>query len=1834
MKHESLRQFESPLSSKALALMARAFLLIVFVSPSLKAAVVDGQLWYTAEQFLTTNSPNDNQVGRINSDASSQTRVNVSSDTSKYYTSVGLDTAAALFFAINTDFDGDATLVVGNINTGAVIQTLSINPTDYGIEALAVNPANHMVYIGVWGDGTTDTGIVKIPYTPGGGSTGTIPTNIFSGSVIAPSYYLTTEAGGSHETFATSFSLDVTNQKLYFTDEDIDLENENGDPWGPPYYDTNGIYVIDLTSATPTATQLSLASQFPATNAGYHHAVESVAVDLAKSLIYFETTNLTNGAVPEITLWYMPIAGGTATAMTLPGTVNLDSGYYGTITLDPATQILYLSSDGNSTTTPVTPGYIYALPLSTDGHSFTSGSTFAQVNSADPNLITTSLFFETIPKLSLVGTSTPVTEQSAPLKLLSSAPTITDADGVSLVSATIVISGSFVGSGDTLSILDGATNRTSGTISGTAISVGVSTDGGGNETLTLSGVDTIAHYAQALGNAQFVANADNPTNFGNNLTRTLTWSVSDGTPSIPAGEQNSGSTSITIDAVDDAPVATITPSTYSATEQTNLTLKNTGMSVSDADAGPTATMTATLSVGEGILTVTAGGSGAIVTNSGTSAVTISGTLAQINALLTSDATSTVIYNDNTNAPSASTVLTLQISDNGHTGSGGPLTGSDTATINITAVNDPPVNTVPGPQATSAGVGLAISGFAVSDPDGGAGSETTTLTVTHGTIAITAMGGASVSGSGTSNVTIMGTIAQINATLSAAGNVVYTSTAGFGGVDTLTFSTNDNGNTGTGGAMVDTDTVQITVVGPPTLAKAFGASSVPLNGTTSLTFVLTNTNPGTSLSGIGFTDSMPTGLVIATPNGLAGSCSGTVTATQGTSVVSLAGASLAAGASCSFSVNVVGVAAGTQNNTTSNVTSAEGGTGATSNTATLNVVAPPSIVKAFGASTIPLNGTTSLTFTITNPVANAVAETGVAFADSLPAGIVVATPNGLVNTCSGTATAVAGSGNISLSGGSVVAGGTCTATVNVTGTASGQYTNVSGNVSSTNGGTGNVATANLTVANPPAIAKTFGASTIPLNGTTSLTFNISNPNSTLTLNGVGFTDNFPAGLVVAAPNGLSNTCGATATAVSGSSAVSLSGASLASGATCVVSVNVTGTTAGVKNNSVQIASTEGGTGNTSSASITVVGAPTISKAFGASSVPLNGSTSLSFTIQNANTISLSGVGFSDSLPSGLVISTPNGLSGACGSGTITATAGAGTVMLAGATLAPSASCTFSVNVTGVAAGAQNNTTGNVTSTEGGTGTTSNTATLNVVAPPSIAKAFGTASVPLNGSTSLTFTITNPGANAVAETGVAFTDSLPAGIVVSTPNGLTNTCGGSATAVAGSASISLSGGTVGVGAACTLIVNVTGTSSGNFVNTTGNVTSSNGGTGNTATATLSVATAPTITKSFGASSIPLNGTSSLSFVITNPAANTIALNGVAFTDSLPAGLVVATPNGLINTCGGTATAVAGATTVSLSAATLAVNSSCTLSANVVGTTAGLKNNSVQVTSTEGGVGNTSTASITVVSPPGISKAFGAASIPLNGSTSLSFTVQNANATTNLSGVGFSDTLPAGLVISTPNGLSGTCGSGTITAVQGTNAITLSGGTVAQNASCMFSINVTGIAAGTQNNVTGTVTSTEGGTGSTATASIDVVAPPSIAKAFNPTHIVPNGITTLTFTITNPSGNAVDETGVAFTDTMPTALVVAPNPNVSNTCSGTASARGWFKQHFAHERHGHDRHRVYVECRCHYGHRWTIHQCHGNRQFDQRRNGQHGNSQLEFTLGPSHRCDRRRARLRELR
>src|SRR5258708_5496768 len=162
--------------------------------------------------------------------------------------------------------------------------------------------------------------------------------------------------------------------------------------------------------------------------------------------------------------------------------------------------------------------------------------------------------------------------------------------------------------------------------------------------------------------------------------------------------------------------------------------------------------------------------------------------------------------------------------------------------------------------------------------------------------------------------------------------------------------------------------------------------------------------------------------------------------------------------------------------------------------------------------------------------------------------------------------------------------------------------------------------------------------------------------------------------------------------------------------------------------------------------------------------------MSFLISNPNGgNTVTGISCNDTLPAGLTA--PNGTTNPCG-GTLVIRGG-NTLAFTGGLVAAGANCTLSVTVTGTASGVQNNTTGAITSTESGPGTTSNTATVTVVAPPTIAKSFGAASIALNGTTTISFLITNPNSGS-ALTGISFNDTLPPGLTA--PNGTTNPSGG--------------------------------------------------------------------------------------------------------------------------------------------------------------------------------------------------------------------------------------------------------------------------------------------------------------------------------------------------------------------------------------------------------------------------------------------------------------------------
>jgi uncharacterized repeat protein (TIGR01451 family) len=236
-------------------------------------------------------------------------------------------------------------------------------------------------------------------------------------------------------------------------------------------------------------------------------------------------------------------------------------------------------------------------------------------------------------------------------------------------------------------------------------------------------------------------------------------------------------------------------------------------------------------------------------------------------------------------------------------------------------------------------------------------------------------------------------------------------------------------------------------------------------------------------------------------------------------------------------------------------------------------------------------------------------------------------------------------------------------------------------------------------------------------------------------------------------------------------------------------------------------------------------PLFSKSFASPAVAIGGSLALSFTITNPSTFPVSGIGFTDTLPTGLTGT--SAVTGTCGGGAIGTSPTS--ISLAGATLAGGGSCTFSVLLTAAVPGIQNNSASVVYSCGAPAPCTGNAAAASTTVtalPPTLTKSFGAATVDQGGLTSLAFTLTNP--NAVSMSGIAFTDTLPAGLAVLS-GGLATNCGaGVILGVIGTNTITVSNVTLAALSTCTVtLTNVSALAVGTQLNSTSTITGNIGG-----------------------------------------------------------------------------------------------------------------------------------------------------------------------------------------------------------------------------------------------------------------------------------------------------------------------------------------------------------------------------------------------------------------------
>ena len=219
------------------------------------------------------------------------------------------------------------------------------------------------------------------------------------------------------------------------------------------------------------------------------------------------------------------------------------------------------------------------------------------------------------------------------------------------------------------------------------------------------------------------------------------------------------------------------------------------------------------------------------------------------------------------------------------------------------------------------------------------SDNSTIALGTGSHSLTFAASNGVSWTAAKTLTITGWTGGYNGTSGTAGKIFVGSSSSGLTASQLSEIVFFNGTSNFPATILSTGEV-VPNLAPPSISKSFGTSPINVGGTSLLTVTVTNPNSSTPLTGVGFTDTLPTGLVFPA-NLSTGQCGGTATVT-GLNTLTLSGASVSAGLPCTTTLSVTadGTATGVLTNNTSTVTSTNGGTGnSASANITVNTVAP-------------------------------------------------------------------------------------------------------------------------------------------------------------------------------------------------------------------------------------------------------------------------------------------------------------------------------------------------------------------------------------------------------------------------------------------------------------------------------------------------------------------------------------------------------------------------------------------------------------------------------------------------------------------------------------------------------------------------------------------------------------------------------------------------------------------------------------------------------------------------------------------------------------------------------
>lgn len=965
---------------------------------------------------------------------------------------------------------------------------------------------------------------------------------------------------------------------------------------------------------------------------------------------------------------------------------------------------------------------------------------------------------------------------------------------------------------------------------------------------------------------------------------------------------------------------------------------------------------------------------------------------------------------------------------------------------------------------------------------------------------------------------------------------------------------------------------------PRLQILAPASPVAVGGVFQLDFTLENTSQTEAASGVtfvidqlallpGFNGSQNTPLPVD-PCGAGSTLSNAPNSPAvGNFGLVLAGGSLAAGGSCTFSVSYsvpATVNAGQYSATSSRVSATVGAEvlSGPPQSVMLSYVQAPRLSHQFDPARAAAGDTVSLIYTLEVPEGVSQPTENIGFShdlSSIAGGLV---PGALpTSPCGAGSSLQFSAGALTLSAGQIGPAGSCMFSVDVqipSGAAAGTYPSTTSAVSADIGGTAVLSSSSassLGVASLFLDAEVIDDPVFP-GAVATLRYRLENVGGSA-LSAIAFSHDLAGGLPGLAAAGLpsADICGA-GSALSGTSTVAFSGGTLAPGASCQFDVVITVPGAAVPGQyglpTSQLSAQDGGSPITQPGvnPELVVAQLGFAKQFIDDPVLPGATVTLRYEITNpaASGPSAQPIAFNDDLGAALpgLVATGLPLNDVCGAGSVLS--GSSTLALSGGTLDPASSCAFEVvlQVPSGIAGAFPSSSSPLT--VGGIPNAPAASDTLSVLPLQVELQFQSPAAP--GSVApLLVRVRNLAP--IEAFSVALSIDLAAAIAGSQAEGApqTNVCGPGST-LTGTSVVSLSGASLGASATCEFTVQVrvpAGLSQGLYPVSSDPPTQQGSLAGSAGSADLLVVLAG-FSKDFTPAAVSIGAPSRMRFVLQNT--SSVAISGLAFVDAFPAGLVVANPANLSADCGGSVTAGPGATELSLSGGSLNAASQCTIAVDVLANAPGALVNTTGALQTAIGAMGSASATLTVSAGPGFSATFVPDAILSGASSRLRYTVDNSTGAGSVGGLAFETVLPAGLRVAVAPAAASTC-AGAWSPAAASTTLTFSGGSVGAASTCTVEVDITGDAAGSYP-TTSSPLSTAGLQSPAASASLRIEGPPGFSKRFEPAAIAIDQSSRLVLSIDN-SASTLAVSALAFTDTLPAGLSLAATPNASTSCTG---------------------------------------------------------------------------------